>query len=378
MAGLVVGFLAGRATAPSAPRLALAPTATVTVTPEVATPTGTATPTPSPTASPSATATPTPAPTATPSATPPPTTTPAPTATPAPTPTPTPTRGPLRITKLGLGVYGSGGAYQADIARWRPSVILLMDPTVEFARTIRATYPKAFIVGRRYVPDQRLDNPAGRGAAFADAVAQTALPLKGVINAWMSYNEVAAIYPTGNNFADWNVFQVAFAQRLQGTYGIDAVAGNDGPGAVEIGDYVKYFAGAIAASHYFGVHAYPGPDVHSLRQAGGPAAMLRYRRIHDALAAAGVKTPPFILTETGLYDGWRGVESAEDMAADFIWLDGELEKDPYMLGQTVFGLFDPTNQQWQRFNVAGTAIEDVVGTYNSCTTAHPCPPGLTG
>jgi len=285
----------------------------------------------------------------------------------------------MRVTKLGLGVYGSGGAFLTDMAVWRPSVILLMDPTVDFARQVRQAYPHAFIVGRRFVSNQPLDNPAARGAAFADYVAQLATPLKGVVNAWMSYNEVSGFTSQAdNNYADWNNFQVAFAQRLQGTYGVDAVAGNEGPSAVAPADYPKYFAGAISASHYFGVHAYAPPDAHSIRQGIGPAGVLRYRQIHDALAQAGVKTGPFILTETGLFNGWRGVESEADAAADFIWLAGELDKDPYVIGQTVFGLFDPGNQQWQGFNVASTSIPVTIGDFNSCEPAHPCPPSQQG
>lgn len=359
------------------------PTALTTPTPSVA---ANATETPTP-ATPAATETETPTevptgtPTSTPTVTPtpgPPTATPTNTPTPTLTPTPTPTRGPLRITKLGLGVYGSGGAYESDMARWRPSVILLMDPTVDFAKAIHALYPKAFIIGRRYVANQPLDNATARGTAFADYVAQLAVPLKGVVNAWVSYNEVSGYTgPTDNNYVAWNDFQVAFAQRLQGAYGVDAVAGDDAPGAVSISDYVKYFAGAIRASHYFGVHAYPQQGV-IMRTPAGEAAMLRYRNIHDALTAAGIQSGPFILTETGLFQGWRGVESEQDAAADWIWLSEELNKDPYVIGQTVFGLFDPNNAQWRNFNVAGTSIEDIVGHYNSCEPNNPCPPGQQG
>lgn len=384
--GLLIGFAVGRYTA-ARPSGAVAIAVTVTATPP---PTAARSPSPTPAASPSpsptetATVAPTTTPLPTASATPSPTVTPTstttstptpapPTPTPTTTPTATPTRGPLRVTKLGLGVYGSGGAYLSDMAQWRPSVILLMDPTVDFAKAVRQAYPKAFIVGRRYVAKQPLDNPDARGAAFADYVAQLAVPLKGVVNAWVSYNEVSGFTAADdNNYADWNRFQVAFAQRLQGTYSVDAVAGNDGPGAVSPEDYVKYFAGAIRASHYFGVHAYPPPTVHSMREPAGQAAMLHYRQIHDALTAAGITPPPFILTETGLYDGWRGVEDDANMAADFIWLTGELDKDSYVVGQTAFGLFDPGNSQWQKFNVAGSTLEQLVGDYNSCSPAHPC------
>ncbi len=356
-----------------------------------ATPSATATPTPSPspTAIPSSTptalptTTPIPSPTATATATSTAPSTPAATATPfataTPVPTATPTRGPLRLTKLGLGVYGSGGAFLTQMQGWRPSVILLMDPDPGFARSVRAAFPRAFIIGRRFVTDQPLDNPAARGSAFADYVAQLALPLKGVVNAWMSYNEVTSFTsPSQNNYAAWNTFQVAFAQQLQGHYGIDAVAGNDATSAVQPADYAKFFLPAIAASHYFGVHAYTVADAPSMQQGTGPASMLRYRQIYTALVQADAKPPPFILTETGLYNGWHGVEADAAMAADFIWLNSELEKDNYVIGQTAFGLFADGNQQWSGFNVAGSLLATLVGNYNSCEPSHPCPPGQQG
>jgi len=294
-------------------------------------------------------------------------------------PTATPTRGPLRLTKLGLGVYGSGGAFLTQMQNWRPSVILLMDPDPGFARSVRSAFPRAFIIGRRFVSPQPLDNPAARGSAFADYVAQLALPLKGVVNAWMSYNEVTSYAsPTQNNYAAWNTFQVAFAQQLQGHYGIDAVAGNDATSAVQPADYVKYFQPAIAASHYFGVHAYTLADAHSMQQGTGPASMLRYRQIYAALVQAGVQPPPFILTETGLYSGWHGVASDAAMAADYIWLNSELDQDNYVIGQTAFGLFADGEQQWADFNVSGSTLETLVGDYNSCEPSHPCPPGQQG
>lgn len=257
--------------------------------------------------------------------------------------------------------------------RWRPSVILLLDPTVEFAKSVHAAYPKAFIVGRHFVANEPLDNAGARGASFADEIAATAVPLKGVVNAWMSYNEVSGYTsPSDNNYAAWNAFQVAFAQRLQGTYGVDAVAGNDGPGAVDPSDYARFFATSIGASRYFGVHAYAPVGVHSFQEPNGKAAMLRYRAIHDALQRAGIKSGPFILTETGLSDGWRGQQTEEAAAADFIWLTSELDKDPYVLGQATFGLFLPDNERWKNYNVAGTLIEQIVGDYNTCGPPHPC------
>jgi len=291
----------------------------------------------------------------------------APTATPIPgppppTPTPTPTRGPIRITKLGLGVYESGGAMLPILDEARPSVILLMDPTVDFAREVRRRFPKAFIVGRIFADPQPLDHPEQRGTAFADRVAQVAVPLKGVVNAWMSYNEVANGDDPANLIA-YNAFQVAFAHRLQDHYGIAAVAGNDGPRSVRAEEYPQYFAEAISTSRYFGVHAYPDPGIKSLRDPAAYDQIFYYRKIHAALEAAGIKSGPFIVTEVGLYNGWRDVTSDTEMARDFVWYAEQMNQDSYTIGMAVFGLF--LGDRWSRFNIDGSIIPTIMGDYNT-------------
>lgn len=245
------------------------------------------------------------------------------------------------------------------IYRLRPTVILLMDPTDEFAREVRRWFPKAFIIGRHFVTDQPLDNPEERGRQFADLVAQRAVPLKGVVDAWVGYNEVT---DTGNqeNYRVYNRFQVAFAERLQGTHGIPAVAGNDAAGTVDPDDYARSFRESIEASQYFGIHAYAPKDAKSLKQEA-EHFVLRYRLIHQALTRAGVKHGPFILTETGLWEGWRGFVSEDQMASDFMWLSDEMDKDDYITGQTIFGIFD--RDEWKSFDLLGTGLPDRLGRY---------------
>lgn len=278
-----------------------------------------------------------------------------------PTPTATPFPGRItKVTKMGVGVYTSGGGFLVEaIYRLRPTVILLMDPTQDFAKEVRSWFPKAFIAGRRFVKEQPLDNPEQRGRAFADHVAELAVPLKGVVDAWMSYNEVT---DGGNhdNYRAYNVFQSAFAQRLQGAYGIAAVAANDAAGTIQPEEYPQFFREAIESSQYFGVHAYAPQGANNMK-ADAEYYALRYRLIHAALAKAGVKHGPFVLTETGLWEGWRGYLSEESMAREFMWLSDEMDKDDYVLGQAIFGIFD--RDEWSSFDILGTTVPDRLGKY---------------
>lgn len=324
-----------------------------------ATPTLSATSPGTPTSSP---VPPTPAPTATRPPATPPTSTPTPTAPPSPTPTPTKTpRIPVqRETKWGVGAYRAGGHVLDGMLVTGAGVILLMDPTVEWAREVRRYFPKAFIVGRRFVQNQPLDNPEARGAAFADFVAELAVPLKGTINAWMSYNEVTS-HNDYANYRAYNLFHTAFANRLRDQYGIDAVAGNDGPGTVEPEDYATYFSDAIRASAYLGIHAYAPKGARSMRDRA-ESYVLRYRQIRQALDAAGIPGVRMVITESGLWDGWLGVVPAEAMAEDFAWYTRELERDDYVVGQAAFGLFGDGGR-WERFDLLFTPILEIMGRY---------------
>jgi len=263
---------------------------------------------------------------------------------------------------MGVGVYGlhAGDSELSWLLRAQPTIILLQDPDLNFARDVRQYFPKAFIIGRIFLAEQPLDNPEQRGIALADAVAEKAIPRKGLIDAWQGYNE-----PVGHNdyagYRAWNILQTAFAKRLQGQYGIPAVVGNDAPGVVEPEDYVKYFSDAIRAGAYFGIHAYAAPKATSFNTPDAQYYVLRYRLIHNALEAAGIKDVKMVLTEVGFGEGWLGHVTEQQMASQFVWLADELEKDPYAVGMAVYGIF--TGNDWHQFDIDYTTIPDLLGQY---------------
>jgi hypothetical protein len=288
--------------------------------------------------------------------------------TPRPTPPPAPTAGPrvpiTKETKWGMGVYREGNEVFDDLYVCKPTTILLMDPTEGWAHRIRESFPRALIVGRvfRNEVSQPLDNPGARGLAFADEVARSAVPLKGVVDAWMSYNEVVG-HNAFEDYRRYDEFQVAFARKLQDDLGIPVVANNDGSGAVEPPDYPKYFANAIRACRYFGLHAYSPLGAHSMREAPEWNA-LRYRKIHDELEKAGIKGKEMVITESGLGDGWRGRVDDVRMVEDFFWFTDEMYKDPYVLGHAAYGLFGGVaDRDWGTFEMRATDILNRMGYY---------------
>ena len=273
----------------------------------------------------------------------------------------------VKESKLGIGVYASGGHIMNALQVAEPGAILIQEPKVEFAQELRRNFPAAFIVGKRFRTDgQLLDNPRARGIAYADFVAELAVPLKGVVDAWQSYNEPI---PGGNPalYAAYNEFQVAFADRLQGHYGISAVAGNDPPGAFQPEDYPTYFADALRAIDYLGLHVYgSGERPWRLNEPAAEWYILRYRKVHQALENAGITGVRIVLTETGHGFGWRGKLNEEQVAEDFIWLARETERDPYLVGQMIFGLFGDGN--WPEYDLT-------LGILDRLRAYQPGPPG---
>jgi len=315
---------------------------------------------PSPTPRP-ATSTPVPRPTETPGP-------PRPTDTPRPTPPPAPTPGPpipiLKQTKWGLGVYREGNEIFRNLYVAKPTTILLMDPSHGWAKRVRETFPKAFIVGRKYKHEtaQPLDNPGPRGRAFADEIAADAVPLKGTIDAWMSYNEVLGDQPS-DEYKRYNEFQVTFARRMQDVHGVAAVAANGASGTVEPHEYVTYFADAVRASRYFGLHAYSALGSNRMRGDDANWHALRYRMVHAELEKAGIKDVKMVITESGLGDGWLNRVDDTTMADEFFWFTDEIEKDPYMIGHASYGLFGQAGEEWRMFDMFGTDILTRMGYY---------------
>ncbi|MBV8085784.1 MAG: hypothetical protein JO247_13325 [Chloroflexi bacterium] len=334
-------------------------------------------PTPPPTVAPP-TAVPTVVPTrppATATRPPLPSNTPAPTNTPAPPPTFTPTPGPIVTNdKLGVGVYTSAIPFNV-LRTLRPAMLLLQDPDPRTAQQLRPIFPKALIIGRHFVTqsddalmahcDRPTEDHMAQGVAFANYISNTALALKGTVDAWVSDNEQSES-AKADQLACHAQFQTGFIETMQGKYGIDAVAGNDAAGAVEPADYPKYFAKPISEAKYFGIHAYGKPESRTLQNgADSIYYALRYRLIHDELVKAGVKLPSggFVLTETGVYEGWRGLVPDQKMSQDFEWLEQQTAQDSYVKGQFIFGL--DTQGRFGIYEIQGTALLEMLGQYNA-------------
>lgn len=93
--------------------------------------------------------------------------------------------------------------------------------------------------------------------------------------------------------------------------------------------------------------------------------------IHDELVKARVPLPRggFLLTETGLYEGWRGLVPDSKMAEDFLWLERQIEQDSYVKGQFIFGM--GPQKRFGNYEVIGTTLLEMLGQYNTQHAGKP-------
>lgn len=217
------------------------------------------------------------------------------------------------------------------------------------------------------------------------------LGLRGVVgNFSTGYPEINA-----NELRMWNAFMPAVeaAKRHHGFLGLHEYAA----------PWLWWYAGDYQTSNCpgRGRPTFPGGALGDMGW-----LTLRYRQVYRyALAPRGLGDVPLVMTECGndkagggcpempaapwreltnYWGGWDGATDPVDYwrtageardperyyAEQFIWYDRELQKDPFVVGATVFtfGSNDPT---WDPFNVVGTRFTTYLADYIKRTQSEP-------
>ncbi len=232
-------------------------------------------------------------------------------------------------TKLGMGLYLESYAARDAIFQMHPAVVLMQDPSLKLPHEIKEKLPKTLIIGRYSVEDTVTPEGAVR---YADAIDAKFGSLKGAITAWTFYNEPGVQKP--GEAAAFDRAQEAFAQRMH-QHGWRVAGFNFGVGVLEPGDYPRLFPRSLPLVDYIGVHAYGSQQDFFMNGPDRDFYALRYRKIRAATLAAGFDKP-FVLTETGTWSAWKDRASVGQVVADYMWLEREIEKDDYVVGQVPF------------------------------------------
>jgi hypothetical protein len=218
--------------------------------------------------------------------------------------------------------------------------------------------------------------------------------------------------------------------RLLADQGLRGVVGNFATGNPDLPLWPAFLPAVAAARQHggtLGLHEYSSPWMwwltgnfqtgncdHRPDFAGeGDTGFLtlRYRKVYrDFLAPAGLDDVPLLITECGLdsigalcpgytsgpwkdhldfwgrHDGahdpidyWRGAERDAERyyAEQLMWYDRELQKDPYVIGATIFTV-GATAGQWAGFDIGGARVTQHVVEHIRLERSVPTPPAPGG
>lgn len=270
--------------------------------------------------------------------------------------------------------YSFGNTIE-ETKRAKPPIIKVLDYDMSFLSWMRENSPETFIVGRYFLrrDQQHLgSNPIEAqtlGIALANKilaldVAKVTVNGRKLFDAWETYNEVLSTESDRGLFDQYDYLQAAFAQRMLDG-GFETVALNFSNGNL-LPEQVAWFPRILGFTKLVGFHEYDWPVLwraHEIGLGNGDGGMhlaLRYRRLMAEVHRLYSPDHKAIITECGLTQGvcggddvgWRSSRivlnqgcvsylndfpiSAADYWRSLAWYHGELCKDAYVLGATVY------------------------------------------
>ena len=300
-------------------------------------------------------------------------------------------------SKLGVHVYQFAGAPEIVdfIQRARPRVLKTVDLDETVLKICRNASPDTLIIGRLWCESQEYRTDPGKEAReFCQRrLLPVAEQLRGLIDAWEGYNEGGWQGP--EDLAAYAVFE---AERtwLLAEEGFRSVVGNFAPGKPALEDwehFVPALRAAKVAGGFLGLHEWSGPALTSLT-AWDPDhpdkegedegwLTLRYRKVYRRVLPADLRDLPLIITECGIDGklnpyasygpgGWQHL-AADEYLQQLAWYDGELQRDPYVVGACVSTL-GGGSLAWDNYDIKG----EMSAKLADYIAAHPPEPWAGG
>jgi len=264
------------------------------------------------------------------------------------------------------------------VYRTKPTVVKAVDD-LGWLERVKELSPKTVTIARLSLPAQTV---AGDPVAAAQAFVAQYLPTfleRPYVDYWEVWNE-----PDTSHMAWYAAFE-AERVRVMASYGLKASIGNFAAGTPEWDQFLAFLPAIQAAQQYggiLGVHEYDAPTLNrsvGIPLPGRPAypdrgvLALRYRYWYEDILKPRGLVIPLVISEAGIDGGiqnrpgpaeargWRdfatywGESGLSHDATRFYleqlaWYDGEVQKDDYVLGFTVFTA-GPLSKEWESFDV---------------------------
>lgn len=268
--------------------------------------------------------------------------------------------------KLGIYVINCGDLPLDWFAKAQPTLVVSMDANPDYWREVKRVSPRTFILGRYYVDSQPFDSPIQNAIDFCTLMRPSALLMKGIYDAWMSYNEPAV----------WNQTDAENLSRFTSVWsdkmhfdGIETAAYSFSEGHPDLSLW-PYLTEGIRRSNYLCLHEYDWPTMY--RTQGWRC--LRYRKVLKALPE-DMQNTPIIIGETGIdggvtneqtsqpfapVTGWNGTGDVQHYIESLSWYNSEISRDQQVVGAALFAAH--WNQGNGSFDIANEiAIRDFIG-----------------
>lgn len=256
-------------------------------------------------------------------------------------------------SKLGVYLITLGAMDVVDYFSYaQPRIAVSMDHNPDAWRAIKQSSPNTFVIGRYYVDDPEQlyeDDPEGRAEKFFGLMRPHAEKMRGLYNAWMSYNEIDLGTDDGSaeRARRYARFHVRWGDLMKAA-GLVSCAYSFATGTPAKGDPRKdnslepnlwtYLAEGLRHCDLLSLHEYSSPK---MQDAQGWLC-LRYRSVWNLLPADARRQ--IVITECGIdggpigraQEGWSKFTTEAGYLASLQWYDSELQKDDYVIGATIF------------------------------------------